>query len=396
MNPKQERFAAVDQEEKALRERLARTWAEIDLSSLRHNVRQVRKRVGEGVKILVTVKADAYGHGYERISRTLVEEGIDYLGVANVVEALQVRETLNNATRTIPIMTLGANLPEEMDVVIDEDFIPLVCSWKEAVFYNEKAEAKGKTISAHLKIDTGMGRIGFWKNDCVDVIEKIAGLSNLKIEGIATHFPSADEEDASFSNQQITDFLQITQALERRGINIPIKHTANSGAILNLNNSLFNMVRPGIIIYGLFPSRHTRFPLDVKPVLSLKSRVVFIKEIDKGRTISYGRTFVSDRPMRVATLGIGYGDGYSRMLSNRGNVLIDGKIAPIIGSVTMDQIMVDATAIPEAEVGDEAVLIGRQGEEEISAMQIAGMIGTIPYVVTCSISKRVIRKYIDQ
>ena len=375
-------------------QRMCRTWAEINLGHLRNNVSEVRRWVGEGVKILVTVKADAYGHGYDRISRTLVEEGVDFLGVANVIEALQVRESLNHGTRAIPIMTLGPNLPEEMDIVIENDFIPMVCSLEEAILYSKKASASGKTLPVHIKIDTGMGRIGIWKEGCIEAIQSISQLPNLKIEGIATHFPSADEDDLSFSEKQIQEFTGIISVLSSRGIKIPIHHMANSGGLLNLRASHMDLVRPGLVIYGEYPSSHIREKIKVKPVLSWKTRLVFIKDVGPCRTISYGRTFVTKKPMRIATLSIGYGDGFNRGLSNIGRVLVRDEFAPIVGNVTMDQVMIDVTHIPDAALGDEVVLIGKQGENSITASDIARTLGTIPYVVFCGISKRVIRKYI--
>jgi alanine racemase len=372
-----------------------RTWAEIHLGNLRHNVRQVRRRAGSGVKVLVTVKADAYGHGYDRISKVLVEEGVDYLGVANVIEALQVMQCQDNGGKSIPIMTLGPNLPDEMDVVIENDLVPIVCSEQEAELYSAKAAAAGKELPVHVKIDTGMGRIGIWKEGCVKAVRRICAMENLLVEGIASHFPSADEEDLSFSEQQIEEFNRILSELESMGISIPLRHMANSGALLNLDRSRFNMVRPGLVIYGEYPSSHARNPIDVKPVLSWKTRVVFLKDAEPGRTISYGRTFTTETPMRIATLSIGYGDGFNRGLSNTGRVLVRGRYAPILGTVTMDQVMVDVTDIPDVKVGDEVVLMGTQGRNSIRASDIAGTLGTIPYVVLCGISKRVVRKYIE-
>jgi alanine racemase len=378
-------------------EQLVRTWAEIDLDALRHNVRAVRRLVGADTKILATVKADAYGHGYERISRTMVEEGVDFLGVANVVEALQVQATLDHEPHRVRIMTLGANLVGEMDAVIANGFVPLVCSWEEAAAYEAKAAEVGTTLDVHVKVDTGMGRIGLWHETCLAEIERIARLPHLRVEGIATHFPSADEEDQAFSHRQLETFNRILAALEARGISVALRHAANSSAIAHLPESRFNMVRPGLLLYGHYPSAHLarEHPLGVQPVLALKTRVVFIKEVAPGRTIGYGRTFTAAKPMRVATLAIGYGDGYSRQLSNRGEVLVRGRRARILGTVTMDQTMVDVTGVPEARVGDEAVLIGRQGDEAITVAELAERMGTIPYIVTCSISKRVIRRYVE-
>ena len=374
---------------------LCRTWAEINLGCLRQNVREVRRRIGSDVKLLVTVKADAYGHGYDRISRTLVEEGVDYLGVANVVEALQVRESLNNDTRKIPIMTLGPNLPDEIDAIVENNFIPMLCSEQEAELYNRKAASMGKAIPVHVKIDTGMGRIGIWKEGCIDAIQRICDMGNVILVGIATHFPSADEEDLTFSEQQIEDLDAVISELSSRGIDVPLRHAANSGALLNLSHSYMDLVRPGLLIYGEFPSHYIKDALSVKPILSWKTRVVFLKTVAPGRTISYGRTFTARKPMRIATLSIGYGDGFNRGLSNIGSVLVRGQFAPIVGSVTMDQVMIDVTDIPGVELGDEVVLIGTQGENSITATDIADLLGTIPYVVLCGISKRVVRKYVD-
>ncbi|MCK4326497.1 alanine racemase, partial [bacterium] len=277
-----------------------------------------------------------------------------------------------------------------------------VCTEEFADALAKKAEKKKTRAKVHIKVDTGMGRIGVYFKEAVKFIRKVARLKYLDIEGLYTHFPSAEEKDKTFSLAQIQHFKETIAQLERQGINISLRHMANSAAILDLAESYFNLVRPGLILYGIYPSDEVSRSLELKPVLTLKTRIVFLKKVPRGRTISYGRTYTTKRETTIATLPIGYADGYSRRLSNKAEVLIEGKRAPVVGRICMDQTMVDVGHIPHAKVGQEVVLIGRQapsdskhltgqGEGRISVEEIAKRIGTIPHEVVSRLGKRIYR-----
>ncbi|MCD5390933.1 alanine racemase [candidate division NPL-UPA2 bacterium] len=385
------------------------TWSEINLAAIAHNLKEIRRRVGSAVKILCAVKADGYGHGAVAVSKTVFKEGADYLGVANLREAIQLRE----AGLKADILIFGCGLPEEADDIVRYNLTATVCTEEFAGALSKKAEQEKRKTRVHINVDTGMGRIGVYFEEAAEFTRKVAELKYLDIEGIYTHFPSAEEKDKTFSLLQIQHFKETIAQLERQGINIPLKHMANSAAILNLPESHFNLVRPGLILYGIYPSDEASRSLELKPALTLKTRIVFLKKVPAGRTISYGRTYTTERGTTIATLPIGYADGYSRRLSNppaeelgrragRAEVLIDGKRAPVVGRICMDQIMVDVGHIPQAKIGQEVVLIGRhapsdgkhlmgQGEDRISVEEIAGKMGTIPHEVVSRLGKRIYR-----
>lgn len=373
------------------RTRFRPTWADIDLSAIEHNYIQVKRLVGKDVMLMAVVKANAYGHGTVEISRVLENMGVNYLGVATTDEAVRIRD---HGIKT-PILILGSILPEEVKVAKDRDIAITLCS--NDILHEIKRLAKSEEngiqkIRVHIKVDTGMGRIGIWHEDALNFVKEVAVEKCLTIEGIYTHFSTAGR-DEFFTNYQIESFERLLISIEKSWIKIPLKHAANSIATVDFKRSHLNLVRPGLIIYGMYP-KHT-FPklIKLKPAMSLKTKIVFIKDIPAGRSISYGRTFISQRHMKIATLPIGYADGYNRGVSNKAQVLVRGQFAPVIGKVTMDQTMIDVTAIKGVKVGDEVVLIGKQGRNEINVEKLARLAGTIAYDFICGISNRVPRIY---
>ena len=371
------------------RDKFFKTWAEIDLSAIRHNLRAIRRLVGDGVKILISVKADAYGHGAREVSAAALAAGADMLGVSHVKEALELRPCFPS----VPIMILSSGMLGHSPLIVRNDLTPVVCSLEIARDIAQEALLAGKRINVHAMIDTGMGRIGVWHENCLPLIERLSRVKGIRLEGICSHLATADSPDPSFLEEQLASFLALVRRAKARGVSFPLRHIANSAAILAARKSWLDMVRPGIMLYGIHPAPHLEKKIDLKPALSLKTQVAFLKTVEAGRSISYGRTYRVKRKTRIATLPIGYGDGFSRAHSNRGEVLIRGKRAPIVGIVTMDQLMVDVGKIPGAAIGDEAVLIGTQGGERITAVEAAARIGTIAYEVLAQLGKRVSRVY---
>ncbi len=368
------------------------TWAEIDLGAIRHNLGQIKKLLGAGKplspKIMVVVKANAYGHGLIEVAKTLEKLDVHYLGVASLDEAVCLRR---EGIR-LPILVLGTILPQEVDSALDYDVTLTVCSREVARTLNNKAKVLGKIVPVHIKIDTGMGRIGVWHQQAFDFVKKLAKLKNIRMEGIYTHFASASR-DNFFTNYQLESFENLLKKLAQKNIQFTYRHAANSIALVDLKKSHFNLVRSGIIIYGIYPKRSFARILNLKAALSLKTRIVYLKEVPAGRSISYGRTFITEKTTRIATLPIGYADGYGRILSNRASVLVKGQRAPVVGKVTMDQTMVEVGHIKGVKVGDEVVLIGRQRQAQMRAEEIARVSKTIPYEIVCSITNRVPRSY---
>ena len=369
------------------RTRYRPTWAEVDLKAIGYNYAKVRNTVGKNIKIMAVVKANAYGHGTVEVSGVLEKMNVDYLGVATTDEALRLRD---HGTKT-PILILGQILPHEVKIAVEKDITITLCSFGllEAI---KEAASDGLKAKVHIKIDTGMGRIGVWHEEAIDFIKNLAQNKNIIIEGIYTHFSSAGRDDF-FTNYQIESFENLLTKLESFDILIPLRHAANSIATVDFERSHQNLVRPGLIIYGMYP-KHT-FPklIKLKPALSLKTRIVFIKDTPPGRSISYGRTYVTQKATKIATLPIGYADGYARNLSNRAHVLVRGRRANVVGKVTMDQTMIDVGHIKGVKVGDEVVLIGKQGHDEIRAEKLARLAGTIAYETISLISNRVPRIY---
>jgi len=362
------------------------TWAEINLKNLKHNFLEVKKRVLKETKVLVTVKADAYGHGLIPVSKTLESLGVDFFGVASIDEGIKLRE----AKIKHPILVLGLVLKEDFAPLFKYSLASTICDFDSAYALDYKARKLGRIAKIHIKVDTGMGRIGVQYLKAYDLIKKMNRLKNISIEGIFTHFPLADINN-KFTNQEISIFKKLVSELKKEGINIPLIHAANSIGVLDYKNSHFNMVRPGLIIYGLYPKEKLKIKL--KPVLSLKTRIVYLKNVPKGFKVSYGHTYITKKNTNIATIPLGYGDGYPRNLSNKAPVLIKGKRFKISGRICMDQIMVDVNN-SKLKVGDEVVLIGRQGRNKITVEELAHLAMTIPYEIVCGLGSRIPRVYI--
>lgn len=363
------------------------TWAEIDLGAIRHNCKTIQNAVGKGIGMMAVVKANAYGHGIVEISKTLEKMKIEYLGVATLDEAL----TLRRAKVGLPILILGSVLPEEARAAVKNNITLTLCN-PELLRALKNIAGKKLKPRVHVKVDTGMGRIGVWHEKAIEFIVNIRKNKNIDIEGIYTHFPIAGR-DRSFTKCQMDAFEKVIARLKRLGISIPLKHAANSIACVDWKKSHLNMVRPGIIIYGIYPKRNFPSLIELKPAFSLKTKIVFLKNTPPGRSISYGRTYITKSHTRVATLPIGYADGYGRILSNKAEVLVKGRRAPVIGKVTMDQAMIDVGHVKGVKVGDEVVLLGRQKTEEIRIERLARLAGTIPYEIVTGITSRVPRLY---
>ncbi len=367
------------------------THAEIDLRAINSNLRNIRKAIGRHPLIMAVVKANAYGHGVIPVAESIIKHHTaQYFGVAIVEEGIELRK----AGIKYPVHVFTAPLKEQLPLYLRHELEPTVCDFTIAKILNALAKKAGKKVSLQIKIDTGMGRIGIASTDAVAFVEKVSRLSHLHIKGIWTHFATSDENDLSFATEQLKKFRNIVTELELRGIHIPLIHCANSGAIFQMPDSYFDMVRPGIMMYGYTPSTETRKTIEIRPVMSLKGKIGFLKDVEKGTSISYARRYIAKRRTTIASITVGYADGYFRTLTNKATVLINGKNFPVAGTVCMDQIMVDVGDEP-VKIGDEVVMMGRSGSTMIDAWQIAGAVGTIPYEVTCAVSQRVPRKYIN-
>ncbi len=367
-----------------------RTWVEINLDALGCNFDAVRESLPENIKILAVVKANAYGHGAIGVAKFL-EDKADYLAVAATDEALELRKNGVNC----PILILGHIPYGDYDNIVKYNVTPTISDFYEAELLSKAAVKAGVTAPLHIAVDTGMNRIGFkCDKNSVEEIKKIKTLPNIEIEGVFSHLAAADMLDKAYTKMQAEKFDEFIKTLSDEGVNAPIKHLYNSAAIADLEKK-YDMVRQGIILYGLKPSDEVEFNNIAvpKPVMSMKTRVVQVKTLSAGESISYGCTYITEKETRVATLCAGYADGVTRVLSNNGEVLIRGKRAKIIGRVCMDQFMVDVTDIPEVEAGDTATIFGTDGEETISVDEIAKKANTINYEIICNINSRVTRVY---
>jgi alanine racemase len=363
------------------------THAVIDLTALDHNIRSIRRRAA-GKKIMAIVKANAYGHGILEVTRQAVASGVDYIGVGFLEEGIFLRQNDVEA----PILVMGGILGYQVRKFIQYDLEITVSSLELARHIDR--DAGNQKARVHLKIDTGMERIGVSYQHAVDFVREATKLQHIEIVGIYSHFATADEKDSPFMAVQLERYAHVIDTLRSEGIDAPLKHIGNTGAVAGMDADYGNMVRPGLGLYGMYPSRSSPNDLDLKPVLSLLSKVVFIKRVPADTGISYGLLYRTKVPSNIVTIPIGYGDGYSRLLTNNADVLIHGKRYPVVGAVCMDQLMVNL-GDDRAEIGDEVVLVGRMGQEEITAAEIAERMGTIPYEVTCMINARVPRLYID-
>ena len=366
---------------------MERTWAEIDVDALKFNIGNIKKLVGDK-KVMAVVKADAYGHGYKECSRILLENGADSLGVATVSEAKQLR----HEGFTVPILILGATFPEEAQDIINFDIIPTVFDYEYAKHLSDVAKSIGKNVKIHIKIDTGMSRIGLSaETEAVAEIIKISKLPCVEIDGIFSHFACADEEDREYTKLQLKRFNKVLSELENNGIKIPCVHISNSAGLMMYPEAQFDMVRAGIVLYGYHPSKEVETEkLSLKPVMTFKTRITQIKEVEAGVGVSYGKTYITDKKTKIATIPVGYADGYLRGLSHKAKVEVGGELFDVIGRICMDQCMIDVTNANNINVGDEVILFG---SGKITAEDIARSLNTISYEVLCQVSKRIPRIY---
>ncbi len=368
-------------------------WAEVNLDAIRHNIKQLMGIISPGTKFMAVVKANAYGHGAGRVAGAALEEGAAYLGVARVTEGEKLRLSGIDA----PILVLGYTPPSEYPALLKYNLSQTVYDLEDARELSTAAVKSGKKIVVHVKVDTGMSRLGFQAGEQASIrdILSLTSLPNLEIEGIFTHFATADSQNKDYTIMQWQKFNMVLDALKQEGLEFRYRHVANSAALIDMPETHLDMVRAGIAIYGYYPSSEVRSKrVNLKPAMSIKAVVAHVKRVPPGTGISYGITHITTKDSIVATISAGYADGYSRLLSNRGEVLLHGKRAPVTGRICMDQFMVDVSHIPGVKKGDIAVLMGRQGEEEVTADEIASRINTISYEVLCAISARVPRVYV--
>ena len=372
-------------------DRLVRpVWAEIDLDNIAFNMKNIKKLVKDK-EVIAVIKADAYGHGAVEVAKVLSENGASRFAVAIITEAIELREH----GIKLPIMILGYTPIEYAEDLIKYDIEQTVYNLEYAKQLSDIALKMGKNAKIHIALDTGMGRIGFMPYDnSLEEVLKISALDGIEIVGIFTHFSTADEEDKEYTKYQFDKIQNFIKKLSDKGVNIPLKHVSNSGAIIDLPETYLDAVRAGIILYGYYPSDEVKKKnLSIKPALTLKTKVAHIKKMEKDMYVSYGRTFKTERDSIIATLPIGYADGYSRLLSGKAKVIINGKFANVVGRICMDQCMIDVTDIGEVKVGDEVILLGEENELKFNADDMANLIGTINYDVLCMIKHRVPRVY---
>jgi alanine racemase len=372
--------------------RISRVYARIDLDAVRFNMESMHRNINPQTRMVAVIKTDAYGHGALRIAEAI--ENLPYLwgyAVATVDEA----KALIADGRTKPILILGISFEEQYEYVVAYGIRPAVCDLKMAQALSEIAVRQNKVCHIHIAVDTGMSRIGFQVSpESARIVAQIASLPNIDVEGIFTHFARADEADKTAANEQLRLFSYMNELLEKEGVTIPLKHCSNSAGIIEMPDANFNMVRAGITMYGLWPSDEvSKEIISLKPVMSLISHVSFLKELEAGRSISYGGTYVTKEKRLIATVPVGYGDGYARSLSNKGYVLIHGKKAYICGRVCMDQFMVDVTDIPKVKVGDPVTLLGTDGDCTITMEELGDLSGRFNYEFACLITPRVPRIY---
>ena len=367
------------------------SYAEVDLAAIRTNMVAVRRVVGARSTVIAVVKADGYGHGAVPVSRALLEAGADILAVALPAEGAELRQ----AGLTCPILVLGSMLGREVPLALEHGLMLTIFGEPFAYEVAAQARRRGVRCPVHVKVDTGMGRLGVAAEKALEVVPRLAGLAGLEVVGLATHFPSADEADKTFTHRQVEIFRSIVSGLAAGGLTVRYVHAANSAAVMDVPEARFNTVRPGIILYGLAPSAEILNPLPLSPALTLKSVVTYLKEVPAGTPLSYGRTYLTPGPSRIGSVPVGYADGYPRALGNRAQVAVRGRFVPVVGRVCMDQFLIDATEVPEVAVGDEVVLYSDQTEHPNSVESVAGLLGTIPYEVVTSITARVPRVYLN-
>lgn len=370
-----------------------RIEADINLSAIRKNITTMKNCIPEGKKLLAVIKANAYGHGAIEVANAL-DDLADYYGVACIDEAIELR----NAGITKPILILGFTDESFFEEIVKYDITQTIFTLEQAKALSLAAAHVGKKGKLHIKIDTGMNRIGFpCKEESVSEIVEISKLPNLDMEGIFTHYYKADEYDKTVANRQLNDYTRMVKWLEEEGITFAIRHISNSAGIMEMPNDTYDMVRSGISTYGLYPSEEmNKEACILYPAMELKSRVVYVKDVKAGETIGYGGTYTLPEDKRIATVGVGYADGYPRALSNQGRMLVHGQYAPIVGRVCMDQTMIDVSDIPGVKVGDEVVLVGKQGENDILVEEPAEMSASFNYEFVCDVNRRVPRIFYQE
>lgn len=369
-----------------------RVYAKIDLDAITYNMEQMKNRIGDGAQLIAVIKSDGYGHGSVPVAQLF--ENTDYVwGYATA--CLDEAEVLRNARIKKKILVLGCVFPDQYEELLRREIRSTVYMKETAYELSKLASTIGKTAWIHIKIDTGMGRIGFPVTEkSADEIAEIAKLPNIRIEGMFTHFAKADETDKTFTKMQHKQFMKMVEMLKERDIEIPFLHCNNSAGIIDFPNMKHDVVRAGISLYGLYPSEEVeQKSVALKPAMELISHVTFVKEVEVGTPISYGGTYIAEKPMRIATVPVGYGDGYSRTLSNKGEVLIHGKRAKIVGRVCMDQFMIDVTDIDDVKFMDQVTLIGRDEDECITVEELSNLCGRFNYEFLCCLSKRIPRVY---
>jgi len=368
-------------------------WVEINLDYIAQNVSRFRHLIGPMTQIMAVVKADGYGHGAVAVAETALKSGASSLAVAFVEEAISLRK----AGIDVPILLLGYTDPVHFSSLIEYKLTPTVFGFEAAINFSRKAQEHNVKIPLHIKIDTGMGRIGLLPEEAVEVISRITLLPGLLTEGVFTHFAAAEEKDEAYTSGQLKLFNRVLERCHEKGITFPLVHAANSAASINHPSARYNLIRLGLSMYGYYPSSELeRKGLQLFPALTFKSRVVLVKKVPPGTAISYGCTYHTTGEALIATIPVGYADGYSRLQSNRGQILIRGQRAPVVGNVCMDHFMADVTHIPGVRFNDEVVLYGRQGNELVSIEEAAEKIGTINYELLCAVNKRVPRFYFKE
>ena len=367
-----------------------RAWAEIDLDALAHNMKEIRRITDKKARICAVVKADAYGHGFLECARTLLKNGADCLAVALAEEGVQLRKHGID----VPVLILGAS--EDVENVVEYDLTPAVADFEYAKSLSEYAIKCSKKVKIHIKLDTGMTRIGYVvkdsENDAViDEIIEISRLEGIETEGMFSHFSTSDEADSSYTKMQFERFMSVDNELKKRGLNIPVRHICNSAGIMMYPQMHLDMVRPGVILYGMYPSDEVdKSVIDLKYVMTLKARISFLKEVGEGRGVSYGKTYITDHKTKIATVPVGYADGYLRRLAGNADMVVHGEAVPVIGRICMDQCMIDVTNVNNINKGDEVTLFGNG---EVTVESLANWLDTINYEITCMISKRIPRIY---
>lgn len=376
------------------KEAIRPAWAEINLSNLDYNIKNIKAKAGADKELIGVIKADAYGHGSVKCAEVLRENGVKTFAIATLQEAITLRE----AGATEEIIMLGLTPDMYADTIVDYDITPVVCDSINAKAISDAAAAKGKTVSGLIAVDTGMGRIGYLADEietAIFDIKKIDMLPNFKIKGMFSHMSTADAYDKTYSHQQEEKYNKFYEALIKAGIEIPFRTLANSASIMELPSIYFDAVRPGIILYGCYPSNEVdKNQLSIKPVMSVKANIVHLKDVPENFSVGYGRKYISEKPARIATIALGYADGYPRPYSAQAKVIVNGVVCPIAGNICMDQCMIDVSAVPDVKVGDEVIVMGTDGVNTILADDIAEATGTINYEICCAFGQRLPKVYV--